>query len=1064
MSANPITETIRIVEYDPSLAGAVADMWNRSNESWGGGSIRRTEDTVRREMETTSNLHVFLAVDGGEVVGFCSFAHYRHDEGALYVPLLNVRPDYHGRKVGRNLILHAVRKTVEMGWPRLDLFTWAGNTKAVPMYKKCGFFWERNEDYVHLMNFIPSVLQTEALAPYLSELDWYSDSTRELPIEPDGRRERGFDFLDYSWQKGDLSVRAEFEKSGRGLTALDTPDYEIRTELDNHGLVFGGTYPVRYIIRNRSASDLDIAIRGEDDKNIAFSLSDDHKVKPGETFTVEGTFTLGPVIEEQNDKKTHPAVKSSWKIGGRAAEFRIGVAPKFPVKLSIALPDNELYPGVPSELYLNAENQFNEETAFSFVLPEADFLDWEERSVRFTVPAKGKLSVRLPFTLKRYGLYSDRVEVTAVPDGKEAVSFESRLSVLLKGTEGRYGGQAGDQWVAVNGGYSLHLNSSDNGMWVEYPGSSHNFWWAFPRLGKPFSEEMSKKRASEVQIYGEGEWQVLTALYESDDFPGLTLKTISKLSAGGIVEFRHEIGNSGDSVSVEDVHVMANFTFFGKHLILPYQNRFMDMGDGYAGDPMHWDSGQVTENWLFSGEDKASYGICWDPSIQLRRPEYTLGLEQNAGVIAPGETVQTKPVTFALNAFRDWKEFRAFARKQRNGVLPEPESHLQLVLGGGNPFARGELQAELNERKQIPLDGSLELYVQEGAGVERVVAEMKLDGEQDRRSAAFEISGAGTAGAEAEQLQPSAPNGLARRVRVVYRGSDRLQERSGVWFPQTEDRIVSRTEEGPAGTVYTVSNGVLELASAPGFGNVIHSLKYQGEEWLDSSYPVPAPRSWWNPWCGGLGVSIPGLGGFTRQQEPRSVSRTKRTDAHGNVWEGLRLTVSIEKQDMHKGLAVNHEYLMLPGIPVVCMLHSVTNGTGLTLPRYSLTADGYFKTADVFEDGWIEYVKEGRFFQGQTEADLPTAGHLRLGASTRKNTLYAVSDSSADDAWAYVNNQIVSSGNKKGFPLLCGETFTMKPSFLVFGELKLQPRDMQALLNLTFAPETSREESENANH
>lgn len=35
------------------------------------------------------------------------------------------------------------------------------------------------------MNFIPTVLQTEALAPYFEELDWYADSTRDLPIQPD---------------------------------------------------------------------------------------------------------------------------------------------------------------------------------------------------------------------------------------------------------------------------------------------------------------------------------------------------------------------------------------------------------------------------------------------------------------------------------------------------------------------------------------------------------------------------------------------------------------------------------------------------------------------------------------------------------------------------------------------------------------------------------------------------------------------------------------------------------------------------------------------------------------
>ena len=54
------------------------------------------------------------------------------------------------------------------------------------MYKKCGFFWEKKDNAVHLMNFIPSVLQTEALGPYLERIDWYSDSLRNLDIRPDG--------------------------------------------------------------------------------------------------------------------------------------------------------------------------------------------------------------------------------------------------------------------------------------------------------------------------------------------------------------------------------------------------------------------------------------------------------------------------------------------------------------------------------------------------------------------------------------------------------------------------------------------------------------------------------------------------------------------------------------------------------------------------------------------------------------------------------------------------------------------------------------------------------------
>ncbi|MFS0858561.1 GNAT family N-acetyltransferase [Paenibacillus taichungensis] len=1049
MTVTSIIEQIRIIEYDPSYAAAVADMWNRSNESWGGGTNQRTEDTVRREMETSSNLHVFLAVHETEVVGFCSFAHYRYDENALYVPLLNVRPDYHGYKVGRNLILNAVRKTVEAGWPRLDLFTWAGNTKAVPMYKKCGFFWEKKDDNVHLMNFIPTILQTEALAPYFEELDWYADSTRELVIEPDGRRERGFDFFDYSWKKGDISLRAEFEKSGRGLTALETPDYEITTEIDDHDLVFGSAYKVRYRITNRSASELKFEIKGQNNKNIRFALDVARAVAPGETVIVEGEFQLDPVQEEQSQNKTHPVVTSTWLIGGKKAEFRMGVAPKFPAKINTALPVKELYTGIPADLYLNVENNFDSEAEFTFDLPEDAFLEWTEPSVRFTVPAKGKASVPVTFILRSYGLYSREVEVTAVPTDRQAVSFTTKLSVLMKGTQGRYGGENGDQWVAVNGAFSLHMSKQENNMWIEYPGSVHTFWWTYPKLGKPFAEEFSKKQAKEVNIYPEGENQVLEALYESEDFPGLEIKSVAKLSANGIAEFHHEIGNTRSAELEEDMFLMTNFGFFGNRLILPYQGRYVDMGDAYSGDPSHWDSSQITENWLFCKEEYGACGIYWDPSLKLLRPEHTLGLQHELGRIPAGAVVQTKATVFALNTFAKWLDFRSFAQKRRSPVLPKLDNHLELALGGGNPFAQDVLTAELIERKMVPLAGNLELYVQNGGTPEHLAADMELNREQDLRSTKLEFS--------PEGKDETGESEFGWKVRAVYRGEDRIHERTALWYPQTGTAVDCVIEEGPAGPVYTVSNGVLSMAAAPGFGSVVHSLKYQGEEWLDSTYPEAAPRSWWNPWYGGLGVGIPGMNGFSRQLEQRSAAWTERKDDYGNVWKGIQITTRIEKHEANRGITVQQHYLMLPGVPVLCEMHSVTNDSGLTLD-YSLSEEHFFKPSPVFADGWLEHPEQGRYPLGKVDGYLQSKGFLRMGAVSRKDMLHAVNRYPNQNAAGFVNNVVLGHSVYHNLPLLNGETVWTEPTYLILGQIPLNPEDVRGLLQLDFA--TSKGEKE----
>ncbi|GMQ61167.1 GNAT family N-acetyltransferase [Vallitalea maricola] len=178
---------IKIVMYDHTYAESLADMWNQSGQNWGGEQVSRTAEDVINENEKMGNICAFLALDGDEVVGYCSFSEYKQDEGASYIPLLNVRTDHIGKKIGKTLVKECVKKAMESKWPRLDLYTWQGNDKAVPVYKKCGFFWERRDGSTHLMNFMPYVMRTEAVKQYFDTFDWYDDSVREIKIESDGR-------------------------------------------------------------------------------------------------------------------------------------------------------------------------------------------------------------------------------------------------------------------------------------------------------------------------------------------------------------------------------------------------------------------------------------------------------------------------------------------------------------------------------------------------------------------------------------------------------------------------------------------------------------------------------------------------------------------------------------------------------------------------------------------------------------------------------------------------------------------------------------------------------------
>ncbi|NOR45620.1 MAG: GNAT family N-acetyltransferase, partial [Candidatus Delongbacteria bacterium] len=162
---------INIVEYDPSYAKKVAEMWNRSSghEGWNGEVFNNTEESVKRNEAKSTDINLFLAETDDKIVGYCTLKEYSEDIGALYIGLLNVEPDYMGKKIGKMLVLRSVERTIELGYPRLDLFTWGGNTKAMPLYKKCGFFWEEMDRATHLMDFIPSVLQEDIFKEYFKK-------------------------------------------------------------------------------------------------------------------------------------------------------------------------------------------------------------------------------------------------------------------------------------------------------------------------------------------------------------------------------------------------------------------------------------------------------------------------------------------------------------------------------------------------------------------------------------------------------------------------------------------------------------------------------------------------------------------------------------------------------------------------------------------------------------------------------------------------------------------------------------------------------------------------------
>lgn len=993
---------IKIIEYERKYAPALAEMWNKSADNWGGSDTLETAESVALDVESSANLKTWLALDGREVVGFCSFSEYRDDQGASYIPLLNVRPDYHGKKVGKLLVLKAVAAACQHPWPRLDLYTWPGNTKAVPLYKKCGFFWEDRDDSTHLMNFIPYVLKTEAAAEFFREADWYGDSSREILVEPDGRKENGFDFYEYTWCHGEKGLRMEFERRGRGLRLLETDDWLVSASLPGQELAFGQDYTVNYRLVNKSGKPLQVSFRGLDDQNITFSFTRTVSVE-GE-LDVPARFRVGPIAEEQDTWLTHPAVTAELTINGKKALFRLGVVPKFPLLLRALAPEKEYFPGNEGQLYLNLENGYEVAAEFSFSLPQANFVRLAQKDFTIKLSPREKKAVAVGFSLDQPGLLQGAVEISARPENGVPVKFTQEITALFAGGDSCFGGENNDSYFAVNGRYMVLWKKYSNIVTLrtverDYFGT-HFFR---PELGKPYSVEFAKTKPEKVEWEEEKGASVLRGLFRSAAKPGIAVERLVRLEANGLFSQEWSVRNEGEK-PVADLWLIARLDVDNPWPVLPLKGRIFESRDrqSYLSS---YDLGDLSENWIFFRTGKR--GLSWPRDMDLKGHD-GLVMEEGLGTLAPGETVKVKPIYLGLGAFSTWQELRRFAGCPQAGKWAgEVTDSLEVLLNDGNPFVQGDYPLTVSQHQQRDFRGSITVS-----------------------SAAEELASAKISPGGASLSLPGLAPGSFTLLDLAIETTGVSHARQAAAFG-CGGRVGEKQEELSGLEVLTVDNGVLAYSASTAFGPWVFSLKYQGEEWLDTSFPKPGPRAWWNPWLGGIGLEIFNLREKSLLAQPRFVKYVVLPDDRGNQWQGIQAEVLVQEHDKYRGLVLRQNALTLPGLAGICTFAEIEH-QGQALNSISFGSAAYFKPGGS-EQGWVQFLSPGgqrvRLKRGE-ENSVPDVHKMQVGAAGFSQSLVLFS---AEELSGFVDRDILQCGSWKPRNLLPGKRVVTRPLFFLFG-------------------------------
>ncbi|MCM2676792.1 GNAT family N-acetyltransferase [Alkalicoccobacillus plakortidis] len=647
--------TYEIIEYKEDLAAAVAKMWNESREGWGGDQEVETEEERRTAEATNGNILTLLAFDGDSVIGYCGFSEYKGDEGALYIPLLNVHPDHHGKGIGKKLVLEALKRTTELGWPRLDLYTWPGNTKAVPLYKRCGFFWEERDDRVHLLNFIPKLITHPVLSHYIDSSNWYETLKREIEIKPDGEKNNGFTYYTYQFDTENGEVQAKIEQSGRGISGFSTERYEVDFTLPTHKLLLSGNYEGTLHIQTKQQGSIRVKGTIVDHPYIESTFIINEKVKGTKTFTIPFSIVKAPELE-QSKWKTHPKLTLELEIDGEEVVLELGTAIKKPVKLEpFLLQKKQLHSGERAEYYVRVENQLEERQIVQIKVNGID------QPFVLELKSLEKQVLTIPFTVLNTGEMKVDVSITSTLEWLDS-SYKEQLSMAIPARNKSFVMESATHLLLYHGENVMKWSKEDHQAVLENALTSERIPLVFlhPIIGKPSSHYLAKKTWDSYTWERHIEGVTLKLNYQLEK-PHCRITRVITWSNDGQLTAALNVTNTGES-ALTKLDTGQLFYLNEEKVIFPIEGTILEADESVGLELLPLN--QLSEPWLFIEGDSHTFGVQWPKNANLYTPSLQAVLEQQAEEVEPGVTHEFEPLKIDIDVYANWQVFQQDLKQQ----------------------------------------------------------------------------------------------------------------------------------------------------------------------------------------------------------------------------------------------------------------------------------------------------------------------------------------------------------------------------------------------------------------
>ncbi|MHA1389086.1 MAG: GNAT family N-acetyltransferase [Candidatus Thorarchaeota archaeon] len=966
MSSRQTTQKVREFELTLEDAGRLAECLNSfdDSDSWPGGFTHGNPFTPKRVLEEWSkwkNIRILVGYSGDKITGHCNISEAELDAESAYVGLLGVNPQYQGQGYGKAMLIEAAQTAADAGKRRIDLHTWGGNLKAVPLYKRTGYNWVPGTR-VLMESHIPGILGAEMFKEFFDRYDWYDSFKVDITQEMDDFVEGNVGVFHYNFEgnNGDM-LHVTVDREAKGICGFvltfdgNTISASVRPS-EHIGYIGLGSTDMELKIRNATNTDLTYSINAQPVRDVSIELAGQHTgtLSPQDEIVLQGTIAIKPEAVPL-DKETNASEKAKTQgeftitLGDREIKLYSGVIPTAALAISSGPMYPCIAPGEATTIGIGLQNNSQEQIQGEIVIHYNTRADEKDRTIDFKI--EPRKATELPLNLE-----------TTEADDNTVLSLQLRIFILRESTKiplmektlniPVIGASGAVVYEGLGKHYILETESLRIGLgkvpsmalgYLEYKPLKEAMtgWGLLPDVGYPFSEEGSEwfKTEFEVSMKSSDKTAEIELTAESTERPGLRYTITHRIHSGiNLLDTIVKLENIGTEVlSNLGIQTHAWYRMLPDQMHVPLRNEIvsLDAVDWSGSRQLPRSPKEYHETWIATQKQGkgVQIGWLWNPQyiedVNISRRADTPVFEYKLPDLKPTDTIEFTPCRFIMTEgswekIRDtWTRINGVSEPAVIDERKTPRSDLEFELvHKGSDIQQGKISPVFVDAST---DNDMEFRL-------RVVHENPITADCFlRMPQGFLVNGKEELTFKIEEVSINKPFHLPIKItttgtiswfgeggEIVLKFPARIVRESievVVFDSSLSPERVNSVEE--AKDLMTTTIGDYAIAVSPqNVGGLVRYGKVGEPSMFFDTFPEVGPFIWWDKVYSGVTPMITGFDvwdwqtGFYKEQW--TINETQV-----GSWVGYEAKTILQHSPGIKGLDVTLRFLMLSGTPLV---------------------------------------------------------------------------------------------------------------------------------------------------